>query len=83
MKTILRIVIITSLGTAGAFAQREPQPEPSLAAVATLSPAKLQPASGLDLASGLGRRGTVRTAADSADAWKVRFPKQPNGRARQ
>ena len=54
----------------------------STAAESSLQPAKLQPASGLDMASGLGGRGSIRVSPDSAEAWKLRFPKQPNGRPR-
>jgi hypothetical protein len=83
MKTFILAAIVTSFGTVGAFAERGPLSQPALASGLKLTPARLHPASGLDMASGLGGRGTVRTAADSADAWKVRFPKQPNGRARE
>jgi hypothetical protein len=47
-----------------------------------LVPAKLQPATGLDIARSPGQSGSDRVAPDSADAWKARFPKQPNGRLR-
>lgn len=54
----------------------------STAAESSLHPAKLQPSSGLDMANGLGGRGSIRVAPDTAEAWKLRFPKQPNGRPR-
>jgi hypothetical protein len=82
MKNIAKIIIIIGLGS-NAFAQKAFESEPKLGlATATLSPAKLHPATGLDAARGLGQRGTERITADTADAWKVRFPKQPNGRPR-
>lgn len=70
MKNILSIIIASATA-----ATAEP-------VESSLQPAKLQPASGLDMASGLGGRGSIRVSPDTAEAWKLRFPKQPNGRPR-
>ena len=56
--------------------------EPLSLAFMPLQAAQLQPATGLDMARGLGERGSVRIQPDSADAWKTRFPKRPNGQPR-
>lgn len=57
-------------------------PPAALAAPASLVPAKLQPATGLDVARSPGLSGSDRVETDSTEAWKARFPKQPNGRPR-
>jgi hypothetical protein len=77
MKPILLAAVFTILGTGTSFAERLPAPDMKII------PAKLQPASGLDMSSGLGTKTTIRTGADSSDAWRARFPKQPNGRSRE
>lgn len=83
MKTLIITAVVASLSSTAVFAQREPRPQPTLVTNSALSPARLQPATGIDLADGLGGRGTIRTSADSGEAWRLRFPKQPNGRNRQ
>ena len=75
MKNILFIIIASTTASTAFSAPGEPSES-------LLQPAKLQPASGLDMANGLGGRGSIRVSPDTAEAWKLRFPKQPNGRPR-
>ncbi len=56
--------------------------EPLSLASTPLQAAQLQPATGLDMARGLGERGSIRIQPDSSEAWKTRFPKRPNGQPR-
>lgn len=71
MKTVLLAVVLAAASASAA---------PVGSQLSTsLQPARLQPASGLDAARGIGERGAVRILPDSTESWKVRFPKQPNG----